>query len=320
MSGRESYVSIRKTSSTKYPIGIGIPQGSIIGPVLFLIYINDLPNVSNILFPTLFADDTNFSISHQNYSEMIPVLNNELTKVHDWTLSNRLTINFDKTELLLFTNRDVPIDVASVQLNGNNLEFRNHARFLGVIVDDRMNFKEHISHVLGKISKHAGILFRIKNNLPTSARISYYNAFVLPYLSYNCIHWGGSNESHLLPLVLMQKRLVRTIADAGFRDHTTPLFYRLKILKLNDLYKFHAVVDTHIKILNGSYRTSHSVNTRNKLSVPKFHRLSRTQQSITFKGPTLWNEIPDVLKNQNCVSRFKRELKSFYLNQYSSNS
>ena len=180
-----------------------------------------------------------------------------------------------------------------------------------------MNFKYHTNYIAGKIAKHAGILYRIKNNMPTKTRVTYYNSFVLPYLNYNILHWGSTNDVHLKPLVTIQKRIIRTIADAEYLAHTTPLFRKFNVLKLVDLYKYHAVLDTHIKLQNGAYRIEHDLNTRNRnLSKPKAHKLTRTQQSITHMGPSLWNSLPEEFHSINSIPIFKRKLKTHYLSQY----
>ena len=218
----------------------------------------------------------------------------------------------------LFTNRQLFSDDTEVILGGTSLEFCDHARFLGVIVDDKMNFKLHIESVNLKVSKHAGILYRIRDNLPLYARIRYYNSFILPYLTYNIIHWGNTNDSHLEPLFLTQKRIVRTIANAQYLDSSTPFFFRLKILKLKDLFRFHAALDTFKKLKNGHYGITHDVNTRNThLAQPKYHRLTRTQQSITFSGPTIWNSLPTSIQNISTLANFKVKLKEYFIDQYS---
>ena len=315
---RQFQVGINKTYSTIRTLNIGVPQGSILGPVLFLIYINDLPDVSDKLTTTLFADDTNFSLRHNDYNPMIPIINTELKKIHDWTISNRLTINSSKTEMIQFSNKVIPETNEQVILNGNRVGFVDSVKFLGVYLDNKVNFSVHVNHVLSKISKHAGILYKIKYNLTNSARIKYYNSFVLPYLNFNILHWGSTNENHLYPLKIIQKRIVRTIANAEFHAHTTPLFVRLKLLKLEDLYKFQAIVDTHVKIKSGLYGVAHGRDTRNsKLALPKFHRLSRTQQSVSFNGPTFWNDLPLNIREIQFLPKFKKRLKHYMINKYS---
>ena len=115
----------------------------------------------------------------------------------------------------------------------------------------------------------------------------------------------------------MQKRIIRTIANAGFTESTSPLFAKFELLKLQDIHKFYCVLDTHEKIKNGLYRISHGRNTRNcNMALPKFHKLTRCQQSCSFKGPTFWNQLPDEIRCIESTSNFKKKVKSHYISMY----
>ena len=317
LTNRTNYVGLGQTNSSRHVINIGVPQGSIIGPILFLIYINDLPKISNNMTSTLFADDTNFSMSHTDYDTMVNILNSDLTTIQDWTIANRLTINLSKTEMLLFTNRLTNRNDQQIMLGGGCVGFVESCKFLGIYIDEGLTFKTHINYVLGKISRSAGILYRIKNLLPLESRLKYYFSFIYPYISYNISIWGGTNLCNLYPLNIQHKRIIRLLSDAGYLDHTAPLFKKLKLLKLDDIYKLHILTHTYRAIKSGNYQTNHNLNTRYRhLATPTFQRLSRTQQSISFCGPVLWNSLPDTIKEIGTASLFKRHLKSYMISQY----
>ena len=188
---------------------------------------------------------------------------------------------------------------------------------MGFILDDKLKFNCHINYIVGKISRSAGILYKIRNSLPLYARLNFYYSFIYPYLSYNIIIWGATNPSHLHPLIVQHKRIIRILTDSNFMEHTSPLFHRLKLLKLMDIYKFQLLLHTRKALLNGQFQCLHNIQTRNRnFAVASFQRLSRTQQSVSYMGPSLWNNLPDNLRQENTLNSFKRKLKIHFLEQY----
>ena len=115
-----------------------------------------------------------------------------------------------------------------------NISPVNNCKYLGIYLDNKLTFNDHIKYVNSKISRHTGILYKIRDHLPIKSRLDYYYAYIYPYLSYNVIIWGGTYPIHLQPLIIQQKRTIRTICNAGYRDHTDPLFKRLNLLKFHD--------------------------------------------------------------------------------------
>ena len=317
LSNRESYVGMGPASSRKVVSNIGVPQGSTIGPVLFLIYINDLPACCPRLSTTLFADDTTISYSHKNSNDLISIVNYELNLVKEWINANRLTLNVGKTECILFSNRNLEPIHNHVTLDNTSLSFSSKCKFLGVILDTKLNFSNHIDQVLGRLTNSARILYSIKNYLPLKSRLNFYFAFVFSQLSYNIIIWGSAANVHLKPLITQHKRIIRLITDSGPMEHTSPLFHRLNILKLEDLYKFHLSIYMFKSVARGEYSVQHSLNTRSRyLAAPTFHRLTLTQRAVSYAGPSMWNKIPLSIRNCSSLSIFKRNLKSWFIDDY----
>ena len=160
---------------------MGVPQGSILGPLLFLIFINDLPNVSNVLFYLLFADDTNIFISGQNIDSMCEQLNLALSSISQWFISNKLLLNVTKTNLMVFTtkNKVYDIDNVKVTMNGIIIKQTRHTKFLGVILDEHLTWNNHIEHVQSKLNKTIGILYRARNRLDPNILKLLYISLVL---------------------------------------------------------------------------------------------------------------------------------------------
>ena len=316
---RKQYVGIGDSASSLKTLNLGVPQGSILGPLLFLIYINDLPSVSEVLSPTLFADDTTLTIAHPNYDELVEKVNYELKPIISWTQANRLTVNVNKTEMILITNRSQTNTDDQIILNDEFLKFNESVMFLGVKIDRGLTFSSHISYITNKLSKSTGIFYRIRDNLNEKARIKFYYGFMYPLISYNILAWGGTYDTYLNSVIVQQKKIIRLIANADRLAHTTPLFHQYKILKIVDVYRYFISVYIFKARKSGLFTSDPVRLTRNMDSaVPTFRRLTSTQHSVSFAGPNIWNHLPENIRLIDKLPKFKFELKNYLLDQYSS--
>ena len=202
LSNRKQIVSYKSVNSSEKYISCGVPQGSILGPLLFIIYINDICNTSDIISFCLFADDTSLIYSHRNVDSAILNLNTEMEKISTWLVANKLCINLLKTNYMIFCPRQRKYTQSvSLILNGIELQRVSNTKFLGIKIDQNLSWKSHINDVASKISRNIGIINRLKNFLPSHILLTLYNCFVLPYLTYSILTWGGSSTqcNRLLP-------------------------------------------------------------------------------------------------------------------------
>ena len=314
---REQYVSIGDKSSEVKISNISVPQGSVLGTILFLIYVNCLPNISEAFSPTMFADDCTLSVIGLEIENITAICNAELADFESLAAANQLFINIDKTKCLLISNIYHSNDV-NIFLNGQNLEFVDFTKFLGVTIDSNLKYDKHIEEICSKLSKSLGIIYRIRDFIPYSCLRNLYFNLIHPYLIYCLPIYGATYNNHLQPLILLQKRAIRTISRAGYFDSSEPLFKSHKILKFQDLYK-HSLACYVFKnpdLLNSFSRT-HDHNTRNRnLLLPPLERLRSTNQSVIFNGISIWNNIPDDIKVCNTLNNFKFMYRKYLLDQY----
>ena len=182
-----------------------MPQGSILGPLLFLLYINDLSAVSKCCLNIMFADDTNIFIAGNDINAVCTQSNDDFGLVQEWLASNKLSLNVKKTHYMVFTPLNKDIKDMDIKINNECIERVYHTKFLGVQLDAKLSWKKHIEYISTKLAKCAGILIKARMKLPKSSLINLYYCFAYPYLIY-CNHvWGNNYPTNLERLIIMQK-------------------------------------------------------------------------------------------------------------------
>jgi hypothetical protein len=324
LNNRHQFVYLNSTKSSKLPITCGVPQGSILGPLLFLLYINDLSTISKGLSFIMFADDTNLFISGTNLSDLAAIANTELASVSTWFSANLLSLNIKKTNYILFGNKKQP-DI-SISISNEKISRVYQTTFLGVIIRDNLKWDAHISSVANKISKTIGVINKIKYALATMHLRLLYSCLVEPYLNYCCIVWASPTKNTYLGMLFrLQKRAVRIILFAPYRAHSEPLFRKLSILTIYDLCLTHILTFVY-KSLNNllpshctNYFTRttviHSHATRgheHDLFLINAHKSCRSN-SLTFRGPKYWKNLPDFIRSAISLNIFRARLKCHLL-------
>ena len=201
-SNRTQYVEFNGKSSVPSKISCGVPQGSILGPLFFLIYINDINNVSAALNLILFADDTSVFMSHKDLDYLAHTLNLELNKLSIWFKANKLSLNLKKTKYIVFrpSQRRINCNIV-ISIDDQHIDRAKETVFLGVILDENLNWKSQISHIATKVSKSIGIIYKCSFYLSkTPLRILYYS-LIYPYFHYCNVVWASTYKTNLRRLV-----------------------------------------------------------------------------------------------------------------------
>ena len=345
LSNRSQYVYLNGESSERKFITCGVPQGSVLGPLLFLIYINDLPNISKVLNFYLFADDTNIYYEDSSLHKLEKRINKELSNLYLWLNVNRLSLNIDKTNFVIFHPYNKPLRYnVTIKIHKKAICEKSSIKYLGVLIDSTLSWKDHISKISNNLSRAIGILYKIRPFVNTKIMKDIYYALIYSHLVYAIEVWGSACDTHLSNIMTQQKRSVRVMS---YKDQfpdlpgplypSTPLFKKLEILKIKDIFllqisKFiHKCVnsniidnfnqwftlnkDVHFHRTRANFRIS-SQETTNNLFIPFGRTTNYGLKKVKVNGPKIWNSLPINLRNYKSLNTFKILLKKYLLELY----
>ena len=192
-----------------------IALGSVLGPLLFILYVNDVTSCSDILRFILFADDTNLFYRNKNLLVLENVMNNELSKLSLWFKANKLSLNAVKTNFMIFGCKRITTEL-KLTIDGNILERTASTKFLGVYLDEKLNWNCHTYYISSKLSKSLGMLGLCRSILTNDILLTLYVSLIYPYLIYCSIVWGGASATALRKLQVLHNRAVRLITRAHY--------------------------------------------------------------------------------------------------------
>ena len=341
LENRKQYVQFDTCTSDMKSIRNGVPQGSILGPLLFLIYINDFPNSSKLFNFLMYADDTTLfccleDIKSDN-KEL--VLNNELQRVHSWLKANRLSLNVKKTKYMLFRKqKKTDIRELNLRISNDAIQPVDDFNFLGLHINSKLNWETHTNVISKRMSRAVGVIKKLQLVFPKTILLTIYNALILPHINYCLLSWGSA--SAVKTIFTIQKRAIRAISSAGYNAHTEPLFKFFNVLKVEDIYNYRLLVLYYnLKHKNVPY---HIASFLPKTSIarerypirksrlqPPLHAHEYITKTCKYRLPVFLNSInnnsenSDILRNiideinNITLVKFKSVTKRYMINKYS---
>lgn len=323
LENRRQEVRLGKYTSNKTELIAGVPQGSVLGPLLFILFINDMPLVIKQSIIDIFADDATLQNSSNRIDEISKNLQTDVNCIQTWCTQNDMVLNETKTKSMVIGTKQRVSKLNSnllLSINNKNIENSECEKLLGVFIDQNLDFDKHIDYVCKNVSTKIALLSKIKKFLPLQTRKLYYNAYILPVIDYCLTVWGSVPKFQLERLHKLQKRAARIILDMPLETPSLPLFEQLGWLNIYErleynkcilLYKTaHNLTPEYMHELF-SFNTSENYSSRsssNNDMYIKRHKTKIFEKSLQYSGPRLWNALPVSIRESNNVHQFKRKL------------
>ena len=324
--GRTQYVAYDKATSDIYPITTGVPQGSILGPLLFIIYINDICNASKLFKMIIYADDTTLYSTLDVFGTFTTKeINLEITKITDWLKLTKLSINIKKSKFMVFHMPQKQVNLPKIKIENIEVECADEFIFSGLIIHKHLKWDSHITKIATKIRNIIGIIYRIKHMVPLNILLTIYNALIKPHICLKC--WGFNQER----IFKLQKKAMRIICSSGYLSHSEPLFFKLNVLKIDGMFT-HQVLNFCYDLINKNLPAyfnnmssllqtityHHNIRQRKKLSLPLVKHVF-ARKCMRFCIPDILNKTSNKMTvkiKTHSRKGFTAYIKLFLINKY----
>ena len=330
INNRKQCTNINGILSELICMELGVPQGSNLGPLLFLIYINDLPGASSLI-TKLFADDTCLLFSANSTASLQSIANTELSKIEQWMASNKLTINHSKTKFMIVSKKGKNAAI-NLQFNKRQIEQVKSIKYLGIMIDSKLTWDVHIKNLESTLSTASGIISKLRYLVDFDCLKSYYFAKVYSCLQYGILAWGGSNQTKLHRINVIHNNILRLMVFRNFPDgiriSNDTLYKSLNLLQLKDIYKLELAKFMHKAYysalphcLNNMFTKIESIHryptssSRNRVYYQKLTKTETSKNWISSSGITLWENTDTELRNKSFYE-FKKNYRRKLIDSY----
>lgn len=326
LSDRKQKTKFRNNISDKIVVPIGLPQGTALSVLLFILYINDIVYATKNAKVVMFADDTTLTITSNSLTEAMNLMNNELNNIFLWLSENKLMLNVEKTKWMLLSNKKNNNVNLSLKIGGKEIEKVNKIKYLGVAINDKLNMNDQIQKCISKAAQKVNMLKRMANKLTFDAKKIVYSTVIQPNFDYCSTLFLSATNDQIKRMQKIQNRGMRIILKCDFLTPKKFMLEQLGWLSVSQRIIFNSIVMV-FKLKNGlvpNYicdevlyvNNVHSVNVRNmnNFRLPKY-KTDLTRKSIFYEGLKMYNELPIDIKNITNLNAFKIKCKEYVKRQ-----
>lgn len=322
LEGRYQYTVVNGQKSHKRSVKFGVPQGSVLGPLLYLLYVE---NISDLHLGTqyfMFADDTVLLFASRSEAELENNINNTLIKFYEWLCTNKLVLNEDKTVYMRFEAKNKKTREIIVELNNKTIRKVKTYRYLGLVVDEELNWGAHIE---GMIKKLSGLISASKHASPymtKNTKLIFYNACVHSIFTYLASIWGNTTKMNLSRLQRLQNRAIKNIYNLPYETRTSYLYERFPVLPISEVVKQEqckliyridrGLLKSMVKLKRHADEHEYSTRNANHLYSDCIFRTTRGLKLPSYSAIKSYNGLPNHLKNEEKYTKFKKELKKLF--------